>query len=61
MIDITIPYWFGRKLTITGYRVNRRGGKMSLMITPMFRDKELSEHCNSAWFYKRWWFLDLPF
>ena len=56
-----IPYWHNRKLDITWYRVKRRNNKLTVTIIPMFKDKELGKHCHSEWFFKRWWFIDLPF
>jgi len=55
---VEIPYFPGRRLGITLYRL--RIGKLRLMITPLFKIRELPEY-KDEWFYKRWWFVDLPF
>lgn len=56
-----IPYWHNRKLEITWWRVKRKNNKLTMMITPLYMDKELGKHCKGDWFYQKWWFIDLPF
>ncbi len=56
-----IPYFYGRKLRLDIFRSKRRGGKLTFMLTLLFRDRELAKHCEGEWFLKNWWFLKLPF
>jgi len=57
-----IPYWINRRLKITIHRTKRRDDKHTIMITPLFREKLFMEQRDDYnWYYRRWWFVDLPF
>jgi hypothetical protein len=56
-----IPYWFRRCVEIERYKIEKRNNKSSIMITPMFKDKELTKRGYGEWFYRNWWLIDLPF
>lgn len=53
-----IPYFPGRRLEIDLYRLST--GKLRLMVTPLFKIREIPEY-KDEWFYVKWWFVDLPF
>ena len=60
--SMEIPYWINRRLEITIDRLERRDYKRTIMITPLFRDKLFMERWDDYnWYFRRWWFIDLPF
>ena len=55
-----IPYWPNRRLNVNVNRVARREGKITIMLTLLFRMFDMPGH-DDEWYFRTWKFINLPF
>ena len=54
------PDWPNRRLNINVNRVARRDGKITIMLTLLFRMFDMPGH-DDEWYFRTWKFINLPF